>query len=293
VRSRHSEIVEILAGYGASLDVRDKVEGRTPLVEMASHFEPFLPTSTIKVLVGLGASVDASDSHGRTALHHAASELLIDNVEALLGAGARRDVVDSEGLTPLHLAAGALGKMVQDLHKQPSIPSTTRGRHFLVEKIGDVIAQRDKFLRQELVRGDFQEDVYLCRSTVDLLADLLTTKSLLGEQDVVGRVLFGGADRTTLSNIPPLNRRQRAFALPHTRILVEAGALPLDLFSAVYLGMPEVMDGIVDKWVAGGGSRDEVLEATLGGYTPLRLACSLGATAGSCAIKLIALGAKP
>ncbi|MDE0691092.1 MAG: ankyrin repeat domain-containing protein [Gammaproteobacteria bacterium] len=65
---------------------------------------------TVAFLVEQGASIDASDSNGATALHIAARPWWRENVElleALLAAGARRDVRDSRGRTPLDLARAA------------------------------------------------------------------------------------------------------------------------------------------------------------------------------------------
>lgn len=287
-----SKIVELLAGSGAFLEVKNLV-GRTPLIEVSRLLLPVFRTTTIKVLTDLGVSVNASDAYGRTALHHAASEFLIDNVEALVEAGARGDVVDREGLTPLHLAAKALGRLSFTFGELK-----VRGRLIPVEMEVEKMA-RVKLLREEAM---VPRQPFACamphqyRSTMDLLTDLLACPNachLLGEQDVVGHVLFGEGYRGSLLFSLPLTEKQRAFAIPHARLLVEVGgAKPLDLFSAVYLGMPEVMEGIVDKWVAGGGSREGVLESTLGGLTPLLLACSLGHSSAPSALKLIAMGAR-
>ena len=54
-----------------------------------------------------GASPNAPDTLGRTALHYAAGGGAPRNLEALLAAGGRPDVQDGDGDTPLHVAADA------------------------------------------------------------------------------------------------------------------------------------------------------------------------------------------
>ena len=62
-------------------------------------------TESIKLLLGVGVSVDSSDKYGWTALHHAVDNDQTEAIELLLRKGATVNAVDEEGETALHNAA--------------------------------------------------------------------------------------------------------------------------------------------------------------------------------------------
>jgi ankyrin repeat protein len=61
---------------------------------------------SVKLLVELGADVNAPDRAGQTALHHAASIRADNVIRFLAGRGANLDAADRRGLTPYEVAAG-------------------------------------------------------------------------------------------------------------------------------------------------------------------------------------------
>jgi ankyrin repeat protein len=61
----------------------------------------------VKLLVALGADVNAPDASGQTALHHAASIRADGIIRFLAARGAHLDAKDRRGLTPYEVAAGA------------------------------------------------------------------------------------------------------------------------------------------------------------------------------------------
>ncbi|HEU4620410.1 MAG TPA: ankyrin repeat domain-containing protein [Gammaproteobacteria bacterium] len=64
---------------------------------------------TIRLLLGQGLDINATDRQGRTALHGAALQGYDDVVKFLADNGARLDVKDSKGFTPLDTALGLAG----------------------------------------------------------------------------------------------------------------------------------------------------------------------------------------
>ncbi len=89
----HKEIVEVLIGAEADVNVRDK-SGHTAL-----HFIPC--KKIVEVLIGAKADVNVKDGFDRTALHWATIYARKEIVEVLLGAGADVNEVDEYGKTPL------------------------------------------------------------------------------------------------------------------------------------------------------------------------------------------------
>ena len=67
-------------------------------------------SETVSRLLTAGADVNATNSAGRSALHHAAAVLQPALVELLLAHGARRDLRDTAGKTPLDIARESAGR---------------------------------------------------------------------------------------------------------------------------------------------------------------------------------------
>jgi ankyrin repeat protein len=137
----HAHVVETLVAAGADVE-RMNGAGVTPLFAALSSTSIDAPTSfavvrallagkananqptrsgrlplskakdaaTADALVAAGASVDAKDSSGKTALHHAASDGNGALVAALCARGASADALDEDGATPLACGVGALLK---------------------------------------------------------------------------------------------------------------------------------------------------------------------------------------
>ena len=64
-------------------------------------------SSAVKALVSAGADMDATDAHGRTALHHAISWRDEKSARLLVKKGARFDIPDDTGKTAGEMAASA------------------------------------------------------------------------------------------------------------------------------------------------------------------------------------------
>ena len=105
-------------------------EGTTPLMVAAGlgNFED--PTDeqkrmgleAAKMLVTLGADVNARDSYNWTALHGAAYTGADGIVQFLVEKGAKLDVKDRFGQTPFSIASGQIGKYILDFQKKPFGP---------------------------------------------------------------------------------------------------------------------------------------------------------------------------
>jgi ankyrin repeat protein len=141
VASGDIELMRLLIQAGADL-LLGTTEGTTPLMVAAGlgNFED--PTDeqkrmgleATKMLVTLGADVNARDSYNWTALHGAAYTGADGIVQFLVEKGAKLDVKDRFGQTPFSIASGQIGKYILDFQKKPfgPHPSTI----FLLRKLG-------------------------------------------------------------------------------------------------------------------------------------------------------------
>ena len=104
------DIVKVLIKVGADVDAKDK-DGDTPL-----HITAFNGyTAIAKALLEAGAEVNAKNNYGRTPLHVAAQLGRLETVEALLEAGADPTVTDGDGETPLDVATNdAIKALLQE-----------------------------------------------------------------------------------------------------------------------------------------------------------------------------------
>ncbi|KKK18050.1 hypothetical protein ARAM_000740 [Aspergillus rambellii] len=108
VEKNHVRVVQLLLDYGASPEAVDR-EGRTAVMTAAwkNHWH------VLHSLIGKGADVNALDARGRNVLHNLAADKVCDwgedVVRLLLGSVCVLDQPDELGRTPLHWAA-ATGK---------------------------------------------------------------------------------------------------------------------------------------------------------------------------------------
>ena len=102
----HNTPLMLAAGLGLT---RDRSEA-----EEAGALE------AVKMLVQLGADVNAADSTGQTALHGAAYIASDGVIRYLVSQGAKVDSKDSYGMTPLTIAEGIAPPDLRDIDKNPS-----------------------------------------------------------------------------------------------------------------------------------------------------------------------------
>lgn len=84
------------AREGFSVDVQD-ADGRTPLMHAVLDGRCGL----VKLLIELGADLNAQDGNGFSALHFAAQNFQVEPARSLCRAGAEVDLRDRHGNTPL------------------------------------------------------------------------------------------------------------------------------------------------------------------------------------------------
>ena len=129
VASGDIELMKLLIQAGAD-PLMGTTEGTTPLMVAAGlgNFED--PTEdqkkmgleAAKMLVALGADVNARDSYNWTALHGAAYTGADSIVQFLVETGATLNVKDRFGQTPFSIASGQIGKYILDFQKKPFGP---------------------------------------------------------------------------------------------------------------------------------------------------------------------------
>jgi ankyrin repeat protein len=114
--------MRVLLDHGAGVNART-ARGATALLYLAgfggqirfSEYDTHRATDTefvegVRLLLARGATVDAADETGQTALHLAVASRGLPVVAALLDGGARADATDAQGRTPLDVALGRGGR---------------------------------------------------------------------------------------------------------------------------------------------------------------------------------------
>lgn len=123
----HVHLVKLLVEkFGADVNARDPINKRTSLIAAAIDGD----LEILRVLSWEGATVDAQDEEGLTALHHATWRGRADIVRDLMWNGAAVDDVDRDGWTALAFAARfGHADIVQFLLQrgaQPNAPSASK-----------------------------------------------------------------------------------------------------------------------------------------------------------------------
>jgi ankyrin repeat protein len=129
VASGDIELMKQLIQAGAD-PLLATTDGSTPLMVAAGLGNVEDPTpdqkkhdlEAAKMLVALGADVNARDSYNWTALHGAAYTGNDAVVQFLVEKGAKLDVKDRFGQTPFSIASGQIGKYIIDFQKKPFGP---------------------------------------------------------------------------------------------------------------------------------------------------------------------------
>ena len=99
------DIAELLLDHGMDPDIKDR-DGSTPL-----HLAAFRSLPTIELLLQRGASINAQNHAGQTALHYCVRgcwepcDYYTETLSCLLKSGISLDITDSVGRTSLHIAA--------------------------------------------------------------------------------------------------------------------------------------------------------------------------------------------
>jgi ankyrin repeat protein len=110
VSTHQRAIAEYLLKNGASIEARDS-NGFTAL-----HLSAFQVDSMMTdLLISAGANVSARDNYGNTPLHIAASLDRISPLKSLVDAGADITAKDAEGRTPLEVARVFSQRLAEDL----------------------------------------------------------------------------------------------------------------------------------------------------------------------------------
>jgi ankyrin repeat protein len=98
------DCLRTLIAYGADIDAHDDIM-RTPLLWAATDGNVALVTALLNGDVGRRADISAQNTRGRTALHLAAADNMVDVVKVLLAHGAPVNASSDGRWTALHNAA--------------------------------------------------------------------------------------------------------------------------------------------------------------------------------------------
>ena len=104
--NKHKDACKILIEIGATVDAKDDYD-ETPLHKAAEK-----STDVVKFLLSAGADVNTKNMYGTTPLHDAAVRGNLNVVEILLDAGADVNAKNYYMQTPLHVACGSEYDMV-------------------------------------------------------------------------------------------------------------------------------------------------------------------------------------
>jgi len=109
----HTDIARLLITTGADVNGVNGMSAATALHEAKP--------ATARLLIAYGAHVNAADRKGRTPLHRAASEGLLEVAELLLQAGADVNVRAEDGATPLHESAANVAELLLFYGADPNV----------------------------------------------------------------------------------------------------------------------------------------------------------------------------
>ena len=110
------QLVQHLLAAGADAKAAANRRRSTPLHYASDgfvagpHFDPQQQLATLGLLLNAGASINAQDRNGASALHRATRTRCADAVAYLLAAGADPLLRNESGSTPLHLAVQTTGR---------------------------------------------------------------------------------------------------------------------------------------------------------------------------------------
>lgn len=112
-----SIIIQELVKQGVNINARDRLNYSSALHLVIDKLGPAITLfsssalmfskrseEVIRMLIALGADINAKDRYGTTALHSAAYYGLNNIIEMLIATGAKVDENDNQGITPLMLA---------------------------------------------------------------------------------------------------------------------------------------------------------------------------------------------
>ncbi|PRW56655.1 ankyrin repeat [Chlorella sorokiniana] len=260
--------VEELAQAGADVNVpagEGPLSGMTPLMLAASKGQE----NALQALLSLSATdIEARDSHGLTALLHAAEAGAVTSVAALAAAGAELEAADSCGQRALHLAVagGHLACVHELLLAEAEMEAASQEYGFTPLMLAAVRGQ-EACLRTLVAAGASVEarDSNGC-AVLELAAHNGQLSCLLAlveegaSLDAAGQALSWAAQRGHVACVQAL----LCFGAP------SPDELNLALLHAIHRGHTACVEELLEAGAPTGGQGD------LEGYTPLGLAAAEG-----------------
>jgi ankyrin repeat protein len=232
---KKGDIVQILLARGANVNAKTS-PGNVATLAFAAEMGDLLTT---RRLLGKGATIDARDDDGFTALHTAAAGGFADIVLALLGGGADISAESNDGLQAVHIAAatGHPGLVRTLIHRGASANTASHDGTVPLHMAAAVSEDVVRTLVNEGAEIDIRDKLGVSPLDIAVTTSNLDTARILLDYGATQ----DAADYLNLEFPPPLGMAVADRNLEMIQLLVEGGAsFNLDgLGSVLYLAISE------------------------------------------------------
>jgi ankyrin repeat protein len=196
---RDADTLPWLIAHGANVHAVNK-SGQTPFIGAIVHHHPdkednvSIVLRDCEALLSAGADMNASDSKGLTALHHATINDDAEVVTYLTARGAKIDATENAGKTALHFAvhAGHLDCVRELLKAGANVDARCRGKHTSLHILADISPSRLTEAHREICQLLLDAGANL--ELADNAGSTALCQAAMNEDGLIGTLLKAGAD---------------------------------------------------------------------------------------------------